>query len=377
LRTILVSWVAPDGLRKLLDGQDTFFGEIPSSESTYRIYLMVGAFGRDQIDQVKSLGFGVIHYRFDAWRPIRAIRVLGRLMSSEPPSPKLWAAACSRDFVDGDIIWRAIKKRFSGLLHKVETVVVPYEGQPFQQRIFIECQKYRNIRTVGYLHSGMPAFPGYMVHRPGAPHVLLIHGPAYKDGLMALGWSEDSLQIIPTLRLARRNRADIEGRIYIPYAAPTYESVGPELAVVLQNLETRLRMPRVQLHPDRTNSPEHKELKTQLEQLLGSMSDKFTDDAQASLTIYIGYTSVMFEAMEGGLEVVQICGEPAVECFAPDIWRSLKIEKISEKCYRYSLPTKGSLIRYPEDKQSILDVLQAVSTPLRQPDSTFTVATPC
>ena len=56
-----------------------------------------------------------------------------------------------------------------------ETIIIPYESQPFQNYLFKNIKKLRkNIMTVGYVHSTQP-FPLLNLYRDGAPEKLFVH----------------------------------------------------------------------------------------------------------------------------------------------------------------------------------------------------------
>ena len=53
---------------------------------------------------------------------------------------------------------------------------MPYESQPFQNKVFQEIKKKnKDIKTIGY-NAVTQAFPSHNIYRAGAPDILFVHG---------------------------------------------------------------------------------------------------------------------------------------------------------------------------------------------------------
>ena len=79
----------------------------------------------------------------------------------------------------------------------VKTIIMPYEGQPFQNSIIKKGKAINiNIKTVGYVHSFPVGLPTNLISRDGSPDELIVNG---KDQFYCfnsyLNWNSKNLKI--------------------------------------------------------------------------------------------------------------------------------------------------------------------------------------
>ena len=82
---------------------------------------------------------------------------------------------------------------------------MPYEAQPFQNYIFKEAKKINNkIKTIGFIHSMVPALPINFLKRDGSPEKLFLSGKAQLNLFIKyLNWKKDNLKIIYSPRISK------------------------------------------------------------------------------------------------------------------------------------------------------------------------------
>ena len=82
---------------------------------------------------------------------------------------------------------------------------MPYEGQPFQNVIFLNSLKMKKkIDTIGYIHSFPIGLPTNLLKRPGHPKKLYINGISQKYALENFfGWKNQNLKILPSARFKK------------------------------------------------------------------------------------------------------------------------------------------------------------------------------
>ena len=72
------------------------------------------------------------------------------------------------------IIFKNIKPII--LQNNFDTIIMPYESQPFQNYLFKNIKKLKkNIKTIGYVSTTQP-LPLHSLHRDGAPEKIFVHG---------------------------------------------------------------------------------------------------------------------------------------------------------------------------------------------------------
>ena len=81
----------------------------------------------------------------------------------------------------------------------------------FQNTIFKEIKKINSdIKLIGYLHSTQ-ALPTFLIHRYGAPDLLLVHSSAQIYHLNKyLNWPAKKLRLIPSLRYNKKDKNSLK-----------------------------------------------------------------------------------------------------------------------------------------------------------------------
>lgn len=247
-------------------------------------------------------------------------------------------------------------------LGSFECVVMPYEAQPFQHAIF-RAAKSQNpaIATVGYLHSALPPLPTDLIHRAGAPELLLVHGRGQVDILAReLGWPQQAIRRIASLRYRASDSGALDGFIFLPYAFDDQQVIESTFRDFLVSSAPGSLPPlTVRNHPVMRDSHAHTRLTVGVEALMGAHSDRFASAKLGpKLSVFIGATAAIIEALERGVEAVHICSQPLMESHSRAVWRELEVEQLGKHLFRYRLPARGTYIEFGDDNHS-LDVCLA------------------
>lgn len=243
-----------------------------------------------------------------------------------------------------------LRKQLDG--KAIRHVVMPYEAQPFQHAMYLAAKELDGgIKTIGYMHSALPALPTDFIYRSGAPDVLLVHGRGQADILIRhLGWPAEKVKVIPSLRYRRDDPAPIAGHILLPYDFENLEAIVAAVEGYVSRAPLA-SMPkwRIRNHPVRANSAKHIELIDRLQAVVDAHSDRATEsDAVCRQSLIIGATAAVVEALERGLEVVHVCSDPLFERHSSVIWEFFDVEILATNAYRYRLRESESYIRLGE-----------------------------
>lgn len=234
-------------------------------------------------------------------------------------------------------------------------IIIPYEGQPFQNEIikFLK-NKDKNILVTGYIHLPPLAVPTNLIHKQFSPDRIFLNG---KDQLSCfnkiLGWPKNKLCYIPSLRF-RRNLIKKEKKIFIPYLIKKHDHVLSMIKYIHSKL-VNLNKYTIQNHPASKNFKSNLKLISNMREVVKSKSfakKKLYD------YIFIGNTGGVSEYLEKGFTVLHICEEPEFECYQSKIWKSIETTKISKSLFSYKLKKRGNLINFGKnnaDLNSILD----------------------
>ena len=245
-----------------------------------------------------------------------------------------------------------------------DTIIMPYEGQPFQQMVFSEAKKLNEkILTIGYIHSMLTPFPGEHIYRPGSPDKLYVHGSSQIEILKSkLNWPENKLFLINSLLFQMNDKKSLSNKIFLPRTI-----LGKKILVnafrdlVINSPTASFTKLDVRNHPAMFNSKKHLSLKIEIENIMKIYKDRFSNVLlDSKISIFFGVTAATFEALEKGNEVIQICSDPVFESLNEKIWPNLKIEQLNDFAFRYNLVTRGKYInvdsssKIPTLKNSIL-----------------------
>jgi hypothetical protein len=240
-------------------------------------------------------------------------------------------------------------------------LVLPYEAQPFQQGLLRECKRVApDLRTVGYLHSALPPLPADLAFREGAPDVLLVHGSGQIDILeRELGWPRERLRAVPALRFRADDESSLAGFVFLPmnFAAP--ETIVKEFRAFVAAAPAGSLAPlAVRNHPVMRESRRHLQLQEELEAILRGHADRFGDASGAEpLSVFIGATAAIVEALERGVAVVHICSQPLTEAHTPDVWRGFEVERLGKCLFRYRIRERGAYIAFGSGSQTFDEVI--------------------
>ena len=250
---------------------------------------------------------------------------------------------------------RVIVSLKSILNKKYDEIIIPYEGQPFQNEIikFLK-NKDKNILVTGYIHSLPVAVPTNFIHKQFSPDRIFLNG---KDQIFCfnkiLGWPMKKLNYIPSLRF-RKSKIIKKKKILIPYLVKRPDRVLSRIEYIHKKI-SNLNGYTIQSHPAAKNFKSNLRLVSKMQQLIDS--DSFLKQSLYDL-IFVGHSGGISEFLENGFKILHICEDPEFECFQSEIWKSIKTTKISKNIFSYKLKKKGNLINFGKnntDLNSILD----------------------
>ena len=76
----------------------------------------------------------------------------------------------------------------------------------------------------------------------------------------------------------------------------------------------------------------------------------FSPKINKSITFVFGGTSIVLEALERKYSFIHICGEPIFERYSNVLWPNIKVNKINNNTYKYSLKKSETCIKFSNSK---------------------------
>ena len=228
-----------------------------------------------------------------------------------------------------------------------QKVLMPYEGQPFQNAIFNKIHTYnKKIMTVGYVHSFPSGLPSNYIKRFGCPKKIIVAGEAQKLCFIKyLGWKKKEIQVLPSSRYLKVNKNRMKNSIYLPINFTNNNLIISSLKEIMMKQNIDLCKHKIKIHPHCLNSKKHQNLlldiKSKIKNLNSSKELKKKDTS-----VFIGATASVIEALERGVDVYHICEIPEIEAYDEKVWKYLKSERINKNIFKYRIEKKNKLINF-------------------------------
>ena len=238
------------------------------------------------------------------------------------------------------------------LSKKIKYLLMPYEGQPFQNDLisFIKKKKYK-IETIGYIHSPPLALPSNFVFKNDSPDKIILNGEDQKYCFTKiLGWKKSRIKLLPSFRFLK-STFNYKNTIFLPLAVREFKIIIEALKYLNKNFSINLKKFNIRNHPAASNSKINLQAIKMINSLINNFSIK--KDNKINYLIFIGSSGAIIEALERGAKVIQIIEFPLFDIYSNKIWPSIIKKKIHENIYSYELKKKGSLIKLGDKNNKI------------------------
>ena len=237
-----------------------------------------------------------------------------------------------------------VKKNYQ--FSKIKNIIMPYEGQAFQKRIFHTFQN--KINTYGFDHSAPHSFPTHLIHTKGSPKKLLVSGSATKYTYSKhLNWNKKDIDITRPSRYEKIKKKDFSNTMFLPHNFEKEFIILESLQnFIIRNKDYRIDKIKVKIHPIKLKVKSHKNLKTNIINLIKKNNIKKNRGRNKDLTIVVGFTTTPLVALEFGNTVLHICPNPSIDAYLSCLWKDLDIEQIDDYSFIYKLKSKGKFLDF-------------------------------
>ena len=235
---------------------------------------------------------------------------------------------------------------------EIKKIFFPFEYQPFQNRIIYHLKKNRvKTKVIGYIHAPPLSFPSNYIYRKISPDEIIVNG---KDQLECfnknLNWPKRKIKIKPSTRFLKKTKISMRNKIYFPGTIRNEKKVYESFLYIINSNKFSVKGFEIRKHPVSANEKKIRRFEKKLRKLL--LSEKVKDlKNNKNLSIFIGSTGAIIEALERGIKVIQICEFPLLDIYSNDLWKNIIINKITKNIYTYRLKKKGRLIKLGDPKK--------------------------
>ena len=245
------------------------------------------------------------------------------------------------------------------LNYELKKIIMPYESQLFQNNIFYKIKKdYNNIKTVGFISSPPVALPTQFIYKAVSPDKIILSGKDQAKCFKSiLGWKAKQIKILPSLRFQKKQK-NMEGFIFLPIDFNSGRKIRENLQRIFITRPKYFPKFKIKNHPACLNSRKHQKLIIKLNKFINKNKNLFSNkNSDKKVSIFIGATGSISEALERGSKTYHLCEDPEFEAYSNKIWNSIRVEKINNNFFRYFLKSKGNLIRFGNNKNTIKQYL--------------------
>lgn len=238
-------------------------------------------------------------------------------------------------------------EKIKGFLNsKIKSVFILYEGQPFQNLMIKKIKKnYKNIKTIGYVHSPPKALPSnYLYNNNHSPDEIILNGKDQEYCFTKqLGWKKDKIKILPSFRFLKKRNFLINKTIFLPLFVIDTDKIINNLIYLHNTKFVDLTKYEIKSHPINLKDNKNKIL---IKKMMSKISQlkKPQVEIENNLLIFIGSTGAIIEYLELGYDVIQITENPVFELYTSKLWPSIFTKKIKKNIYLYKIRNKNKLI---------------------------------
>ena len=234
----------------------------------------------------------------------------------------------------------------SYLRPEIKKIILPFEFQPFQNKIiyYLKTNNYKT-KVIGYIHAPPLSFPSNYIHRKISPDQIIVNG---QDQFYCfhrfLNWPKKKIKIKPSTRFLKSKKILMNNKIYFPLTIRNEKEVYESLKYLINSNNFSINGIEIKKHPVSANEKKVIKFEKKLEKLILSEKEKNKKNKQ-DLSIFIGSTGAIIEALERGVKVLQICEFPLLDVYSNELWKNIIVNKIAKNIYTYKLKKKGRLIK--------------------------------
>ena len=232
--------------------------------------------------------------------------------------------------------------------NKISKIILPYEGQPFQNYVLKNLKKKnKKIITIGFIHSMIPALPLNFIKRDGSPDLIYLSGVSQKNlFLKYLDWKSKDIKIIDSIRIKRKMMKFQFNAIFFAMHLSKNLKILQELEKFL-NCQKKYSLPHLAIkkHPQMLKSKEQLILENKIRQLFIYYKDKFNLNSKKNYSFHIGPTSAFIQYLENKKHAIHFTMLPELDLYTKRMWKKITPIKLNSYSFSYKLVEKQKILK--------------------------------
>ncbi len=253
----------------------------------------------------------------------------------------------SSSIIIGEVIIKFLKKEIN--FDRMKSILVPYEGQPYEHLIFEEARKNnKKLLVGGYDHSAPHSIPTHLMYKSYSPDILFVNGSSQVNfSKKFLGWPKKKIRLAPSLRYPKKLKLDLQNKVFLPYNIPNQTVVVDEFKkIILEEPNLNYKSLKIKNHPMMINSKRHLILKGKLEKIIKENKNKSKNKNKKNIAIFIGATTGVIVALEKKIDVIHICFDSIFDSYSQTLWPNLQVKQISKNSFTYKLKKYNTFLKF-------------------------------
>ena len=232
--------------------------------------------------------------------------------------------------------------------NSVKKIYIPWESQP-EQKAITWAAKANHIKVIGYIHSGMNdslyAFIPKKIEVLWKPNQLLVHGSDFIEMLEYAGWDRQDISLIRSVRYPKIPTPQyFQGKLFLPYdVEKSLKYIDLASDLISSNA---IKVSEIKIHPANEGNLR-----------IRSRIKSIKKDDQAKDVVVCGFSAVILEALESGVQVLQMLDSPdSLEKIDSFCYSSIYQKRVNRNLVQLSMldENRGNLIDRLNDR-TILD----------------------
>ena len=241
--------------------------------------------------------------------------------------------------------------------NKVNKIVMPYEGQPFQNFVIKNLKnKFINVKAIGFIHSMIPALPLNFIRRDGSPDKLFLSGQCQKKLFLEyLGWNKNQIKVKDSIRIRKKIYLNQFNSIFFAIHLNDIDLISKKFKEYLMSLSVKsLPVIKIKIHPSKIKSKIQLLLKKKIQKSIIDNKTKFSKLNQDKKSFHIGPTSAFIQYLENKKHAIHFTSDPILDVYSNKFWKKIKPFKIDKHIYSYNLETKNQVLRLSKKNFDII-----------------------
>jgi len=227
--------------------------------------------------------------------------------------------------------------------NKLKEIVMPYEGQIFQDYLIYKVkQSFPKIKVSCFAHSSQP-MPLHLIYKNIFIDTLYAHSENQLYHLnKKLLWPAHKLKLHKVTKFKKLNLNKFFNKIFLPYGLISIKVILDSLDFLAQRKIIDLNQYSVQNHPKAIYSEKHNQLIKKISEI--KKNYKRVKKKQKT-TILIGATGAVPEALQSVDTVIHILDDLVLQSYTSFFWPDIDTIYINDNIVLYSTKNKKKLYK--------------------------------